>query len=256
MRHVATFAIRRIMWRIDPLLIMHILSSHVVISAGKWVDRRLDLRRAKKVIHRSQLGVGGEVFQLTVNSNVTNSSEKVELICAGRLDWIKGVDLAIESLALLPSEYCLRIVGKGQAEQSLRALVIKLKLENRVIFQPPVSRDSLSELYASASLFLFTSAEVAGLVWIEALASGLPVVAFDGTTEVAAAAHYLPGIQLAKNADDRDVNIKSLATAIKASLNLPRNSEVLRASVLKRYSWGSLAVTIEKAYDEVLELPR
>jgi glycosyltransferase involved in cell wall biosynthesis len=228
----------------------------VIFSAGEWVDYRLDLKKAKRVIHRSQLGVSEDDFYLGNASNFVKSTEHKQLICAGRLDWIKGIDLAIEALALLPSEYRLKIVGKGPAEKSLRSLADQLRLQSRITFQEPITRTKLAELYAQADLFLFTSAEAAGLVWVEALASGLPVVAFNGTTEVAAAAHYLPGIQLAKNPDDRDVNIKSLATAIKASLNLPRNSEVLRASVLKRYSWGSLAVTIEKAYDEVLELPR
>lgn len=255
-RNVASFALRRLLWRIDPFLRLHIRNSDVVLSAGEWVDRRLDLSAARKVIRRSQLGVSEEAFRVTIESSPCHPGESKELICAGRLDWIKGLDLAIEALSFLPAEYRLRIVGKGPAESRLRALAARLGVEKRVAFQPPVPRSELSDLYAHSDLFLFPSAEVAGLVWVEALTSGLPVVAFDGATEVAAAARHLPGIQLASEGPTRRAQVKNLAAAIRASADLPRVPAALRAAVLKHYRWDELAATIREAYRAVVEPSR
>lgn len=246
--HVAAFALRSMLWRFDPFLRSHIRNSRVVLSAGEWVDRRLDFPATNRTIRRSQLGVSESTFYICSDEVATRIGGSRELICAGRLDWIKGLDLAIEALSLLPVGYRLRIVGKGPAESRLRALATRVGVTSRVTFQPPVSRSALSALYAQADLFLFTSAEVAGLVWVEALASGLPVVAFDGDTEVAAAARHLPGIQLAVAGQGRRENVESFAAAIRKAADVPRNSAVLRTAALKHYGWDSLATTIGEAY--------
>lgn len=251
-KHVVMFAFRRVLWRIDPFLRLHVRNSRVVLSAGCWVDRRLDLACVKTVIRRSQLGANEKAFRITNNNVQHFSGGKIELICAGRLDWIKGLDLATEALSLLPKEYRLRIVGKGPAEQQLRALTAHLDVKDRVIFQTAVPRSELSALYAQATLFLFTSAEVAGLVWVEALASGLPVVAFDGETEVAAAARHLPGILLASKGEGRRGQIERLADAIRTAANVPRDPVALRTAVLEHYGWDGLVETIRVAYSKAL----
>jgi hypothetical protein len=61
LRNFLAFWIRRVIWAVDPFLRLHILKSSVIFSAGEWVDYRLDLKKAKRVIHRSQLGVSEEI---------------------------------------------------------------------------------------------------------------------------------------------------------------------------------------------------
>ena len=251
-RHVASFGFRCLLWRTDLFLRLHVRNSRVVLSAGEWVDQRLGLARIDKVIHRSQLGTSADIFRLSPggSSHVPTSSK--ELICAGRLDWIKGVDLAIEAVALLPDEFRLRIVGKGAAETRLRTLAKQLGIEARVMFQAPVTRSTLSDLYAQADQFLFTSAEVAGLAWVEALACGLPVVAFEGRTEIANAARTHPGIRLVPAGGRRCEQIEKLAATIRAAAEMPRNPTELRAAVMKRYNWDGLTDTIREAYRRAL----
>ena len=252
-RNFASFALRRVLWKIDPFLRLHIRNSGVILSAGEWVDHRLDLSSARKVIRRSQLGVSEEAFRMSTASAPSLPGRNKELICAGRLDWIKGVDLAIQALSLLPAEYHLKIVGRGPAESRLRTLAAQLGLETRVTFQPPVPRSQLWDLYAHSDLFLFPSAEVAGLVWVEALTSGLPVVAFDGATEVAAAARHLPGIHIAAAGSTRRAQVENLAAAIRASADLPSIPDELRVAVLKHYRWDELVAAIREAYRAVGE---
>tara|TARA_B110000503_G_scaffold142851_1_gene241257 strand:- start:2103 stop:3353 length:1251 start_codon:yes stop_codon:yes gene_type:complete len=250
-KHVLIFFLRRILWRIDFFLRIHIYKSDIILSAGKWVDNRLGLKKTSKIIHRSQLGFNPGIFHMPSKLRRLNQENKIELIIAGRLDWIKGIDLAIEALAQLPLYYCLKIIGKGPSEQKLRTLAARLGIKNRIVFQPPVSRNELSDIYANSDVFLFTSAEVAGLVWIEALACGLPVVAFDGNTEVAAAANYIPNINLALKGCNRKKQIQNLARAITKVSKKSQNSSTTRDALISHYSYGSLAAIILKAYDEV-----
>ena len=102
------------------------------------------------------------------------------LAYVGRIDRRKGVDLAVRVLARLPREATLAIVGAGDAEYlaELRALTAELGLDRRVRFAE-APRDALAEEYAAADAVLFPVRwlEPWGLVPLEAMAVGTPVVA-------------------------------------------------------------------------------
>lgn len=251
LRHIVSFFLRRALWLFDPFLRLQIIKSRLIVSAGDWVDTRLALGRANKVLHRSQLGVQEDEFRLVESHLPRQGTEDRVLVCAGRLDWIKGLDLTIEAMCHLPPNYTLKLIGKGPAEQQLRGLAKRLDIDGRVSFYPPVPRHALSEHYANADLFVFPSAEVAGLAWVEALACGLPVVAFDGLTEVSAASRLLPGIWLAVGGGGRPGRVKALASAIEVAAASPSDRMGLRVAALEHYSWDALGRVLGKAYQEV-----
>lgn len=92
----------------------------------------------------------------------------------------KGVDRFIEAAAVVARELDtvkFLIVGDGPERRSLEALVTDRRLGGRVIFTGSVDRSSLPAAYAASDLFAFhTFHEGLGIVLLEALASGLPVV--------------------------------------------------------------------------------
>ncbi len=102
------------------------------------------------------------------------------LLCLGRLDRRKGVHVAIRALAELPAEATLHVVGGGDEEYAgeLRELVDELGLGERVRFSQP-SRAELPAIYADADALLFPVLweEPWGLVPLEAMAVGTPVIA-------------------------------------------------------------------------------
>jgi glycosyltransferase involved in cell wall biosynthesis len=72
----------------------------------------------------------------------------------------------------------LVLVGKGSEEDKLRKTVHQLHLTDRVIFVGPVAHDDVPHYAAAADLFVFSSTmETQGLVLVEAMAAGTPVVA-------------------------------------------------------------------------------
>lgn len=75
-------------------------------------------------------------------------------------------------------EWELILVGSGELEDDIKALVEELDLSNSVKLVPP--RKNIDTIYLDASIFVLTSSsEGFGMVVLEALSFGLPVVSFD-----------------------------------------------------------------------------
>jgi glycogen synthase len=103
-----------------------------------------------------------------------------KLLSVGRLDERKGVHLAIEALRALPSGATLDVLGRGDAEYRARleALAAELGVSDRVRFAV-VPRAELAARYRAADAVVFPTLwdEPFGLVPVEAMACGTPVVA-------------------------------------------------------------------------------
>jgi 1,2-diacylglycerol 3-alpha-glucosyltransferase len=89
-------------------------------------------------------------------------------------------------------EAMLVIAGEGPARESLRRLVCGLGLDNDVHFAGYLDRNTaLLDCYAAAAVFVFASrTETQGLVLLEAMAQGVPIVS---TAELGTRSVLLPG---------------------------------------------------------------
>jgi D-inositol-3-phosphate glycosyltransferase len=106
------------------------------------------------------------------------------LLFVGRIQPLKGADLAVRCVAELDPKVTLLVVGGpsgsgGEAElQRLHELVDELGLHDRVRFVPPQPHERLAVYYQAADVCLVPSrTESFGLVALEAAACGTPVVA-------------------------------------------------------------------------------
>jgi len=103
------------------------------------------------------------------------------LLYAGRVDARKGIETAIDALTELPDGARLTVLGGGDERHlaRLRARAGQRGLDGRVDFSPPVDRDAVAVAYAAADAVVFpvTWEEPWGLVPLEAMGRGRPVVA-------------------------------------------------------------------------------
>ena len=99
----------------------------------------------------------------------------------GNLIHRKGYDLLLDSLAALRDRGLaaeLEILGGGEEEPALRQQAERLGISELVRFRGKVSRETMAETYRRSDAFVLASRmETFGVVYIEAMAAGLPVIA-------------------------------------------------------------------------------
>jgi glycosyltransferase involved in cell wall biosynthesis len=145
-------------------------------------------------------------------------------LTVGSLKDQKNHALLLEAFARLPMpEARLMIVGQGQNESRLRALVQELGLEGRVILAG--FHADPAPFYASADLFVLSSDhEGFGNVIVEALSFGLPVVSTDcpsGPAEILGQGRWGALVPVG--------DAPALAGAMAAALSAPVDRDALRA---------------------------
>jgi glycosyltransferase involved in cell wall biosynthesis len=107
------------------------------------------------------------------------------ILYVGRLDVDKQTGLLIKTMALVVKKVqChLILIGEGKEIDDLKKMVKDLQIENHVTFTGFISNDSdlLPRIYQNATVFTNPcSIEAQGISVLEALATGLPIVAANG----------------------------------------------------------------------------
>jgi glycosyltransferase involved in cell wall biosynthesis len=107
--------------------------------------------------------------------------ESKKVIAVGRHTYEKGFDRMLQIWKKVVAKYpdwILEIYGKASGNLDLKLLAKNLNVSNNVVFHKPVQ--DIDKKYLEASFYLMTSRfEGFGMVLIEAMASGLPCVAYD-----------------------------------------------------------------------------
>lgn len=133
-------------------------------------------------------GVELDMFTPAKSGRETRLKEKHSLpdkpivLYAGRLEPGKGLEVWIRSIpyVLEKAEAHFILVGPGISKKALQKLARSLKIEKNISFVDPMPYAEMPDFYRLADLFAISSIiETQGLVVLEAMASGLPVVAAD-----------------------------------------------------------------------------
>lgn len=100
------------------------------------------------------------------------------VVFVGRMTQEKHVDVIVRALALQDADVQLDLVGPGDQVPQLRQLAEELGVADRVTFHGRVSDAQLRAALTGASVFAIASvAELQSIATMEAMASGLPILA-------------------------------------------------------------------------------
>ena len=180
------------------------------------------------------------------------------LLFVGRIQPLKGADVAVRSLAELTGSHPnarLLIVGgasgqDGPAEQvRVRGLVDELGLSDQVRFVEPQPHHLLSTYYRAADACIVPSrSESFGLVALEAGACGTPVVAAD----VGGLSTLIDHGQTGFLVDSRNPADYAAALAkILDSPDLTADMAIAAATRARRYTWSTTAARLRRLYGDL-----
>ena len=182
--------------------------------------------------------------------------DRTVLLFVGRLQPLKGPDVAIRTLAELPDRHArLLVVGgasgaDGDAETArAHALVDELGLHDRVTFVEPQPHHILSTYYRAADVVIAPSrSESFGLVALEAAACGIPVVASAVGGLISLVDDGRTG-RLVEGRDPRDY-----ARAVTDVLADPERAAAMSAAAVeraRRYTWSFAAARLRRLYSDL-----
>ena len=188
----------------------NIKSVDTFIANSKYIRERI-----KKFYKRD-----AEVIYPPVNTDYFKPRTKIVkdsyFLCAGRLIPYKKFDLAIEAFNQLGLP--LKVVGTGPEMDRLKALA-----KSNIEFTGYVTDKQLKEYYRHAQAFIFGALEDFGIVPVEAMSAGTPVIAYGegGATETVIPG--LSGVLFPKQTPE------SLVTAVKQFQKLQFDSNKIIA---------------------------
>jgi len=181
------------------------------------------------------------------------------LLFAGRLQPFKGLDLLLHAMTNLPNHGMtkLLVVGGNSGDNDelakMNALTNELGIGSRVDFVGPVEHEKMPVYYNAADICIVPSYhESFGLVAVEALASGTPVLA----SRVGGLATIVKDGETGYLFEERSPEALAAYLCLMMSENEIRNSMAgaARQSVLK-YSWSSTAQHLLQEYQKLLKVP-
>lgn len=221
-------------------------------ATGKLADKCVALVSASKDVYEN-MGVRGiEIIPNGVDTtSFVRSEEKrkglreslaladrLTMLTIARPDEIKGPDLLASIIEKCPDVNFL-LAGISEAEP------LKSMNAKNAIKLGKMSNEDARAYYSAADCFLLTSrSEGMPTVLVEALSSGLPVVAtkVGGVPDVV---DYKVGFLIEQNASAAAVLINRLA---KEKETLPNMSKACRAKAVANYDWRILAKKYEDVY--------
>ena len=172
------------------------------------------------------------------------------LIYVGRLSAEKQIERIKPVLDNIPGA-CLALVGDGPYRGQLEKIFENTKTN----FIGYLSGQELASAYASGDIFLFpSSTETLGLVLLEAMAAGCPVIGANkgGIPDI-----INNGINgCLYNPDEKDNGERSLIEATKKILADKNKKEAMRKEARKeaeQWDWNQATLQLQKYYAETLE---
>lgn len=116
-----------------------------------------------------------------IEKNVKHNTQCINFLWVGRFMFRKGLDLLMNVLKEI-KDYNFRFtfVGNGPDFEHIKHLAHEYNLEDKIIFTGRVEKSKINDFYRTNDVFVFPSLrESSGNVLAEALANGLPIIAFD-----------------------------------------------------------------------------
>lgn len=175
--------------------------------------------------------------------------KNLNLLFVGRLSFQKDISFLLQALAQYAEKYGrnfhFRIAGDGELKQQLQEESSKLNLNDVVEFVGPLSYSVLEDAYKKADLFLLSSIrESFGLVLVEAMAKGVPIVSTNIPAVRDVVRNHKNGLLTRHDKTEFTEAIRTLATDAKKYETISANN----IQNAKKYDWDKVCKKLDEIY--------
>jgi len=176
-------------------------------------------------------------------------NKKIILFVGGldKAHYFKGINVLIQAIKKLNArdDFRVIIVGEGDLRETYQTMADSLGLGRKIIFTGFVPDDMLPKFYSVADMLVLPStdkSEAFGIVSLEAMSSGIPVIASD-----------LPGVRSVVDKKETGLlvkpgNVDNLSNMIEYLLKYPKIARDYgaagRAKVLENYTWDKVSIKL------------
>jgi glycosyltransferase involved in cell wall biosynthesis len=234
----------------------------IIVAAPQLVERSPFLSQFSEKCRVIPIGIDTDRFQQ--NCTTDEKSEEIHrkygrkiVLFVGRLIYYKGVNYLVEAMAhLADKETTLLVVGEGPLMVELQTLAAGKGVTERVVFLGKVSDEELLSYFQACDLFVLPSTantEAFGIVQLEAMACGKPVVSTDLPTGV-------PFVNLDRTTGIivPPANARALADGIGALLNdrvlAQKYGEAGRRRVGEEFTVEVMLKRVLRLYEEIMAI--
>ena len=247
---------KRLLQLYRPLLLRTLnAADHIIANSPQYIQTSEYLRPHAAKSSAIPLSVDAERFATPNQAHVAHIKERYGsplILFVGRFRHYKGLHYLLEAMPQIPNAQLL-LVGIGPEEARLRQMAQDLKIANRVHWAGEIHDDQLPDYYAAADVFVLPAhlrAEAFGIVQLEALAAGLPIVSTElGTGTSFVNQHEQTGFVVPP------ADAAALANAITRLLENPQLRAEFGANGIKRarteFSESRMLDQIEAVYEKI-----
>lgn len=211
------------------------------------------------IIETIPTGINTDVYQCQSDAELAQfrlqyaqPNEKL-LITVSRLTQEKNLDFLLEGIKKVQQKtdapFKLLVVGDGPEKAALQAAVEQSELRGKIYFSGSLAPEQVVKCYLAADIFVFAStSETQGMVLVEAMAGGCPVVAVRASGVYDVIDHGQNGYKVAESTNEWATAIVRLLE----NLALLRDMSEQSRRYAERYSVSAMAISAEKLYRRVI----
>jgi glycosyltransferase involved in cell wall biosynthesis/thymidylate kinase len=256
----ATELIRRgiqsVMRILDPQFWLTALRAQAVLGINTDVAKHfpLNILARDSFMVEPAIGIDGEQHAHGARSAVEN-----RILFVGRFASVKAPFLAVESfarLAVIHPDITLTLIGRGPEKQDLLRRIARHGLGDRIKIMDWLPRETVRNFMRSATLFLFPSFEGGGMVVLEAMEVGLPVVCLDyggpGTMVTPASGRKIPVRAVGQVVSDLSVAMAEIISDPALRHDLSRGAQ---QRAMEHFDWKIKSELTSKLYAQTMGFP-
>lgn len=239
---------------IDPFFYITLFKAKKIIPINKRIIKKYPFTLVDENKYFPQLAIA--VDEPIDNFILRTEQHKCSVVSAGRLIYFKGFHLSLKAFIKAVKkkpDMLFKLIGDGTERKNLEQISMNEKLTAQIFFLGNIPRENVINEMNESDIFLFPSFEGGGMVVLEAMAAGLPVVCLDygGPGEMVTEEC---GIKVKPITPEQTIN--DLAEALLKLANDPelrrKMGEAGRRRVMEHYTWEKKGEFIKKVYEEVL----